>query len=435
MAQWNKNTQDFGPNNSSLFEVNQLARKDGSVVGENNHLYVGAYTPKNRLKVSDEQISFYNTFQFNSAPDIWEEETANGGSSAYDANVNNVDMICSGTAGESVIRQTKRVMDYVPGRQSAATVAFRGGVADNGYRKRVGLFDENNGIFLEMHGDNNYFVIRSNTSGTPVERKVEQANWNVDKLDGTGLSGFDLDLSKQHLVTFDYEWYGAGNVDCFFSLGGVLILAHRFTNSNELDVPWMTTPFLPFRLEIVQTGTIDVAGSNYLYHGSTSQTTEGNVAYIGEPGTIVSPETNTGAASTWVPILSVRLANLKAIVKLQSLSVATIDNTNVFFKLVKGIDPADLTGGSAFQLANPQSTIEYQTYTTPAAIAVVDHGEPLTTGFVTTGAGDKGLTGDSLYQIGRSGITAPTSEVYTILVSSTGGNKSALAALNWSEVR
>ena len=42
--------------------------------------------------------------------------------------------------------------------------------------------------------------------------RVPQSQWNIDKADGTGPSGFVLDITKIQMAYIDYSWYGAGKI-------------------------------------------------------------------------------------------------------------------------------------------------------------------------------------------------------------------------------
>ena len=39
---------------------------------------------------------------------------------------------------------------------------------------------------------------------------IPQSTWNIDKADGTGPSGYTIDVSKMQMIGFQYTWYGAG---------------------------------------------------------------------------------------------------------------------------------------------------------------------------------------------------------------------------------
>ena len=46
-----------------------------------------------------------------------------------------------------------------------------------------------------------------------VDKKVKQSNFNLDRLDGTGPSGYDIDIAKMQMIGIQYSWYGAGFID------------------------------------------------------------------------------------------------------------------------------------------------------------------------------------------------------------------------------
>jgi len=109
----------------------------------------GDYTSKNRIKVSPFETLFFNTFQFGKETDVWDEAVTAGGSAVHDPTVSGVIMEVDGTAGAQVIRQTRNVMRYIPGRSSELSFAIRLEAPVQGVRRRFGLFDERDGIFFE----------------------------------------------------------------------------------------------------------------------------------------------------------------------------------------------------------------------------------------------------------------------------------------------
>ena len=410
------------------------------------------YTSKNRLKVSQYKTVFFNTFQYGLETDIWDQEVANGGTVTHDPNTNNVDMAVTSTLGSKVIRQTKNVMRYIPGRTSTLTYAVRMEIPVTGIRRRFGMFESQNGVFFEDAGVINELtgypeynvVIRSSTSGSVQENRIPRSEWNGDKLDGTGPSGIIADIESQQLISIEYEWYGSGQVVFGFTINGKTHIIHTFNHANNITLPWSSTPFLPIRLEIENlTG---VAGTHYLFQGSNSLISEGVPEKLGIAQNVSSPITGTTltAADTFYPVLSIRLKSsaLKGVVLPTAFQLATVDNTNLFFRVsVNAVIPADVAVDSNgpqpwLDIRDENSFIQYQTYKVPAAIADEDQGRSVDSGFIISGGGGSRVTieRDTVYQIGRSNLGA-TSDVITILCASSGANKSALAAITWIEQR
>ncbi len=140
------------------------------------------YTSKNRLKISNYQTDFFNTFQYGKETDVWDESTTNGGSATWNSDTNWIDMAVNNTQGSKVIRQTRNVMRYLPGRSSQLTYAVRLEAPVTGIRRRLGLYDEANGFFFEDAGvigsdglPEYNVVVRSSTSGSMVENRIPRS--------------------------------------------------------------------------------------------------------------------------------------------------------------------------------------------------------------------------------------------------------------------
>ena len=83
------------------------------------------------------------------------------------------------------------------------------------------------------------------------EVRVPQSQFNLDTIDGTGDSGFNIDLNKMQMVGLQYSWYGAGFVD-FMVRGpdGNWVFVHRMKNNNVNNEAYMRSGNLPVRYSI-----------------------------------------------------------------------------------------------------------------------------------------------------------------------------------------
>jgi hypothetical protein len=90
------------------------------------------------------------------------------------------------------------------------------------------------------------YVLLSKT----IDYKVPQSQWNLDKMDGTGPSGYNLDLSKMQMFFIDYTWYGAGTIRWGLrGTEGRITYVHRAPQNNLNQESWMRTGNLPARYE------------------------------------------------------------------------------------------------------------------------------------------------------------------------------------------
>jgi len=87
------------------------------------------------------------------------------------------------------------------------------------------------------------------------DKKVKQENFNLDRLDGTGPSGYNVDIAKMQMIGIQYSWYGAGFID-FMARGsdGNFVFAHRMRNSNINTEAFMRSGNLPVRYEVTNEG-------------------------------------------------------------------------------------------------------------------------------------------------------------------------------------
>ena len=82
-----------------------------------------------------------------------------------------------------------------------------------------------------------------------IDTKVPQSQW-FDPLDGTGPSGYNLDLTKNQMWFIDYSWYGAGVAR--FGLrttGGAIAYVYAFQSNNIQYQAYMRSGNLPSRYE------------------------------------------------------------------------------------------------------------------------------------------------------------------------------------------
>ena len=85
---------------------------------------------------------------------------------------------------------------------------------------------------------------------------VPQEDWNLDTCNGSGSSGYNIDVTKMQMIGLQHTWYGAGFID-FMLRGseGNYTFAHRFRNSNVNSEAYMRTGNQPVRYEVINEAT------------------------------------------------------------------------------------------------------------------------------------------------------------------------------------
>ena len=189
----------------------------------------------------------------------------------------------------------------------------------NGASNRVGMFDQQNGMFFEYDGQQLYVVWRSSVlqlngivivtngsstvsgSGTQfstqldvgdfivirgqtyrvlnivsdttlrvspeyrgptisspsyalvsktIDTRIPQSQWNLDRCDGTGPSGYRIDLTRMQMFYMDYSWYGAGTIRWGVrATNGQIIWCHQQQNNNRQYEAYLRSGNLPAHYE------------------------------------------------------------------------------------------------------------------------------------------------------------------------------------------
>jgi hypothetical protein len=108
-----------------------------------------------------------------------------------------------------------------------------------------------------------------------VDLRIPQNLWNIDKCDGTGPSGFNMNLAKMQMFYMDYSWYGAGFIRWGFrGADGNVIYCHKLANNNYNNEAYMRSGNLPGRYET----------NTFSKYGILTQSAAGgdNVIYISD---------------------------------------------------------------------------------------------------------------------------------------------------------
>lgn len=260
-----------------------------------------------RVRVSQPYTLFDSQNRY-AADNQFDVSTTGTGSTTYLSNEAAVKMEVTAGGVGSVLRQSYRSFPYQPGKGLLVLATF---VMDSSMSlnltQRVGYYNDSNGVFFQRIDGVYSFVLRSSVTGTPSDaRTVNQADWNGDKLDGTGDSGLTLDPSKAQILWMDFEWLGVGSVRCGFIINGQYIVCHTFNNANEIGSVYMTTAILPVRYEITNLSNATTASMKQIC--STVISEGGYEQY--SPSHLARRTTKlSGIGLTFVPVVSIRLAS------------------------------------------------------------------------------------------------------------------------------
>lgn len=384
----------------------------------------GAIDAFGRLRVSNPEGLFESTLTNDKQPLLWNESLTGDATSTHKPLESAVDMTVE-TDEDLAIRQTKQYFRYQPGKSQLILATFAFGDGDANVRKRIGYFDGDNGIFLEEIDGALWVVLRSKVSGSVVDTRIAQANWNLDVYN-------ELDPTKAQILMIDMEWLGVGRVRVGFVEDGVVRYVHQFQNSNVNDTVYMTTAQLPVRVEMEATGA--PSGTVTMKQICASVTSEGGQEVSrGFPFAVTTDVSSFVTASSRIPVLSTRpKATFNGIVnRISTINrlVEVYNNSNG--ALVEVVYNGTLTGPSWVSV-NDESVMEYD-----ISASAISGGITILSFFVFTQNG--GLSRVSEKITGRLPLaldidgTNPTN--LSIVVSPVSGNANVVASLNWQEYR
>ena len=134
-----------------------------------------------------------------------------------------------------------------------------------------------------------------------IDTRTPQDEWNIDKADGTGFTGFNLDLTKIQMAYMDYSWYGAGKIRYGFKDNkGHIRYFHEYVHNNKLNESYFRSGNLPARYEIENGRNATTAPT--LFHFGTSIIMDGTFdddkAYQFTGQSVPFAFTNGGSSST-----------------------------------------------------------------------------------------------------------------------------------------
>ena len=291
-----------------------------------------------RLRVADINNIFESTHVNSDQSEFWDESITGGASITHVPQTSSVDLTVGTASGDRAVRATEEYFHYASGQ--SMLIRFTGvmGAGEVNCDVTLGYMNDNNGIFFRNKDGVAAVCIRSDVSGSVVENQVNQADWNLDKVDGSGgstnPSGVQVDPTKTHIFQIEYQWLGVGSVKMGIHIDGRVIYIHEFHHANvETDV-YMRTPHLPVTYEIKNTGV--TTGSNTLKQLCTQVANEGKSIVGDLIRSVDNGIVMTGVtAANDTPIISHRIApgNEGVSVEFITFDLFVSTNDDVLFKL------------------------------------------------------------------------------------------------------
>jgi hypothetical protein len=390
-----------------------------------------------RLKVSQPEPLFDNMFEYGLNTMLWETSLTNG-TASHVANNCALRLSTNGTtSGNTAIVQTRKYMRYQPGRSLNIELTFAMGTVQTNSYARLGYFDASNGIFFERTKDastTTYNIVRrTNVTGTPADNAVAQTAWNVDKMDGTGVSGKNLDFTKTQIMFIQLQFLGVGRVQVGFVVDGIPYVAHQFLNANSLSTVYMSSGCLPVRAQVTNSGT---SGGTLTMDVFCCSVSSGGIGQEQVQYAISNGITSVSTSTTLQPILSIRAGTLlggtggggsltnRGHIEPISFELSVTDRVHEF-QILRN---ATLGSGTSWASVGTGSLADYDVSST-----TVTGGTSVARGYIAASNTTRGTTTEE-FKINPLVYTGFSSQdILTIAARTTTLTGTALASLDWRE--
>ena len=323
----------------------------------------------------------------------------------------------------SAMVETKRYLKYRPGQgcHIRGTALFTTGVANS--EQLFGCGDSQDGLFFGYDGTSFGIMSRNNS----VDTWVAQADWNKDKMDGTGgasnPTGQNLDPTKGNVYQISFQWLGFGYIEFAVedSSTGRFVPVHALQYANANTVPSLLNPSFPILWSVENT----TNNTNITLKGASCVgEIEGKIVYLGPTNAIGNSK--TAVTTVFTNILTIRnkstyqsVTNRTPIIPLKY-SISVDGNKPAEFQLIKN---TTLGGTPSYtDISTNTSVVDYDTAgTTITGGQVIDFGTLGATGTVSE-------SGTATTDI----IVLP-GDTLTIAVRATATTTDATVAIRWVE--
>jgi len=394
-----------------------------------------------RLRVSNPTTIFDNKQIHNNGALYWDdvERTGSGTTSTWSKNTASTVLAVSATTAGKRQRQTFMRFNYQPGKSQlillTGVLNKSGGGA--GVTSCWGYGDDNNGLFIFNNEGSILFVKRTSHSGSPVDTMIAQADWNIDKMDGTGDSGITLDFSKSQILLIDFEWLGVGRVRMGFVVDGIPYYSHQFLHTNVLSNVYMSTPNLPISYWIENDGS---GAASSIEHICATVISEGGITELGTDHSQSTENTfiQAATAGTRYAVFGIRLkaANLDSVVKIINIFIMNAQADDYHWELL--MNPT-LAGTPGVWQDDEDATIQYATgdVTADPSTTTVTNGHVIDAGFVKGGKDTGAMSKISLSQLRLgSKIDETRDEIWLAVMPIGSGSLNAdiYGGIAWKEV-
>lgn len=213
-----------------------------------------------KLRVTGATLLGEYVFSNGTLPTQFSSMLMGGGAVSWDSGSRAVVLTNTTSTTSHTSHTSNTYHHYFPGSSQLFIGTFAmGDTGKPNLLREWGMFDDKNGFFFFQNAGVVGVGIKSNVTGSVVQTIINQADWNVDKADGTGRSQMILDVTKDNIYWIDVQWLGAGRVRYGTYYNGQRVVLHEYFHGNNYAGPVTAMGSLPCCIHQMNTG---ATGSN-----------------------------------------------------------------------------------------------------------------------------------------------------------------------------
>lgn len=363
--------------------------------------------------------------------------TLGTGTVTWNTTQNCIDLSAGTASGALSVIRSKHNVPYQVGQSHTVAMSCLFGEPVANSAKGWGINDANDGLQWRMDDTSLAVVVRSSTSGSTVDTVVHRADWNIDKLDGTGPSGFNLNTNNVAVYLIEYTWHGAGRVRFGIKVNKDIIYCHEFDFDNSQQFTYTRLPMLPLVASVSNTGTLTTPNLFKIY--TISAYTHNHLPVTPLLHFAASRGTSTvSVTGTATPLIGIRPratfnSQPNRVTAVPEKLQVSAGNSTIIVRAV--INPTVVTG-AVWNSVNTSSSVEFDT-----AATVVTGGTVVNEFYVNSGTFYEGLVTtakeDSQGLLGTLPLAyttlGPQIDTLYLVAQSLGGSSSSVAAISWEE--
>lgn len=259
------------------------------------------FTASGSAEVAQNVVTYEYSPEYDDLPNDFGDDVAGTSTIEKHTYLKNVVMTTGTTISDSAIRTSHTYAKSAIG--SNLFITFHMEMGDTGKEnlvRRWGYFDTSTGAYFSLESLVKYIGIRYvDGSGIIHDDKYGQAEWTEDALDGTGISGYDLNADGYPVRWWISLEYGGGKIRFgIYDTDGDRILVHTYKN-------YTGPTSLPLRFEQYNTDT--TLSISQMYVGTCSIQTNAHIeprgrVFASDPGAAV-----TIPCGVTVPFMSIKM--------------------------------------------------------------------------------------------------------------------------------